>query len=75
MVTKAEAEEHIRYLATEWAKETGYVPAPRNYPSFSSFKSWLEAKHLSHYLNFRSRCGAEYDAEHWLEDVLKPRVW
>jgi len=72
---KADAEKAIRHLAWEWAQETGFVSKPGYYPSFSSFKSWLEANGYRHYLDFRSRCGAEYDAEHWLEDELKAKKW
>jgi len=74
-MTKAESEPKVRYLAGVWAKETGYIAKPGHYPSYSSFKSWMDAKGYGHYLQFRSRCGADYDAEHWLEEELKPRVF
>ena len=73
MVTKAEAETAIRHLAAGWARETGYVVKPGHYPSFSDFRSWLEAKHYSHYLNFRSSADALYVAEGWFEDELRRR--
>ncbi|MBR0734994.1 hypothetical protein JQ636_38575 [Bradyrhizobium japonicum] len=36
-------------------------------PSFSAFKSWLFKNDYAHYLNFRSRMGADYDAEMWFD--------
>lgn len=75
MVTKAEAETAIRRLATEWQRETGYVVKSGHYPSFSDFRSWLEVKHYSHYLNFRSSIDAVYVAEGWFEDELKWRPY
>jgi len=73
-MSKAEAEPRVRHLAHVWAEETGYVAKPGYYPSYSSFKSWMEANGYGHYLRFRSRCGADYDVEHWLEEELKPRI-
>lgn len=43
MATKAEAEQAIRHLATEWARESGYVGRAGFYPSFVEFRAWLEA--------------------------------
>jgi hypothetical protein len=42
----------------------------REHPSFYAFKDWLSANHYSHYQNFRSRMGADYDAEAWFDDEL-----
>lgn len=75
MVPKAEAETAIRHLATEWAHESGYVAKPGHYPSFSDFRFWLNDKHYSHYLNFRSSVDALYVAEGWFEDELKRRPY
>lgn len=73
---KAEAEKAIRYLCTEWAKEQG-IPYASPYPkqaSFSAFRSWLEAKGYSHYLNFRSVIGPLEDAERWFDQEFK-QTW
>jgi hypothetical protein len=71
MHTRAEAEKVIRDLALKWMDETGYEQKPGHYPSFGSFTSWLEAKHHSQYLNFRSRVGARYEAEGWFESEIR----
>ncbi|WP_445219599.1 hypothetical protein ACKWRH_05255 [Bradyrhizobium sp. Pa8] len=58
-----ESERAIRALATHW-----YDALPeekREDPSFCEFKAWL-----SHYLNFRSATGTDYDAEMWFDDEL-----
>lgn len=72
MVTKAEAERAIRHLATEWARETGYVRRPGRYPSFSDFRAWLDGKHYSLYLRFRSSGRSPEDvAQDWFEAQLR----
>ncbi len=68
MHKKSECEPIIRRLATDWLHTL--AEADREHPSWSSFKTWLEGKHYSHYLNFRSRMGADYDAEAWFDDEL-----
>jgi hypothetical protein len=73
---KAKAEKAIRYLCSEWAREKG-VPIPSPYPkqaSFSDFRSWLEGKGYSPYLNFRSVAGPHYDAEMWFDQEFK-QTW
>lgn len=70
MIKKSEAKAAIQHLATQWGEESGYVAKPGHYPSFTSFKYWLEEKGLSHYLKFRSDT-ARYDAEAWFEAALK----
>jgi hypothetical protein len=65
---KAESEPVIRKLATDW-----FATLPeerRDHPSFLAFKDWLSTKGCSHYLNFRSVAGADYDAEMWFDDEL-----
>ncbi|MBR1219927.1 hypothetical protein JQ557_18105 [Bradyrhizobium sp. U87765 SZCCT0131] len=65
---KSEAEPAIRTLATQWFNT---LPADEQvHPSFYAFKAWLSANHYSLYLNFRSRMGADYDAEMWFDDEL-----
>ncbi len=64
---KAECEQAIRYLCTEWAKERGIPHRPDFQPSFSEFTSWLNQKGYGHYLNFRSVAGPLYDAEMWFD--------
>lgn len=73
MATKAEAEQAIRHLATEWARESGYVGRAGFYPSFVEFRAWLEAGHYSHYLDFRSNTDPLFVAEGWFEDELRQR--
>ena len=45
--------------------ETGYEKKPGHYPSFGDFKTWLESKHNSLYLNFLLQASTLY---------LKPRA-
>ncbi len=72
MHKKADAERAIRHFALEWMKETGYEQKPGHYPSFPDFKSWLESKHYSGYLRFRSRINnPEAEAEGWFEAEIR----
>lgn len=68
MNKKSECEQAIRSLAQEWFKTL--PESVREHPSWSAFKKWLEEKRYSHYLNFRSASGADYDAEAWFDDAL-----
>lgn len=74
MVKKGEAEEAIRHLCHEWAKECGIPREPVDQPSFSAFTSWLGTKGYSHYLRFRSVRGASRDAEDWFDKEFK-QTW
>lgn len=65
---KSESEPIIRGLATDWFRTL--PEEKREHPSFSAFKDWLSTKGHSHYLNFRSVAGADYDAEMWFDDEL-----
>jgi hypothetical protein len=65
---KTESESAIRALASKWFDTL--PEEKREHPSFYAFKDWLSANHYSHYLNFRSRMGADYDAEAWFDDEL-----
>ena len=56
---KDEAEKAIRSLATTWFDTL--PEEKREHPSFYAFKDWLSANHYSHYLDFRSRMGANYE--------------
>lgn len=71
MHKKADAESKIRHLALEWMHESGYRQQQGHYPSFGAFTTWLEGKHYSHYLNFRSRVGARSEAEGWFESEIR----
>lgn len=64
-----EAERAIRSLCRQWIADVygGELPAG-THPSWSDFKVWLELKGYSHYLEFRSRRGANADAELWFDD-------
>ncbi|SMF83556.1 hypothetical protein SAMN06265365_15013 [Tistlia consotensis] len=74
MIKKDEAERVIRHLCHEWARESGIPREPVDQPSFFDFKSWLSMKGYSHYLNFRSVMGANYDAERWFDEEFK-QTW
>ncbi|OSI32776.1 hypothetical protein [Bradyrhizobium canariense] len=67
-MAKAESERTIQALATTWYDTL--AEERREHPSFSEFKTWLSNNHYSHYLHFRSRMGADYDAEMWFDDEL-----
>lgn len=71
---KAEAEQAIRHLCHEWEKAKGVRFGPSDHPSFYEFSSWLSQNHYSHYLNFRSRMGAKYDAEVWFDEEFN-QMW
>jgi hypothetical protein len=65
---KAECEQPIKSLAIEWrATQTS---AEHEHPHFSAFKDWLRANGYGRYLDFRSRMGADYDAELWFDQAL-----
>lgn len=67
-MAKAESERAIRALATTWYDTL--AEEKREHPSFSAFKTWLSQNHYPHCLSFRSRMGADYDAEMWFDDEL-----
>lgn len=71
MHKKAEAEKAIRHLALEWMHETGFKQEPGHYPSFLAFERWLENKHYSHYLEFRSGASSRAEAEGWFESEIR----
>ena len=71
MHKRTEAERAIRTLALDWMRESVYKLQPGYYPSFSAFTTWLEGKHYSHYLNFRSRVAARSEAEVWFESEIR----
>jgi hypothetical protein len=67
-VKKTQAELAIRQFATQWLDT---LPVEeRDQPSFSAFKDWLRQHGHSHYLDFQSVAGAEYDAGTWFDDEL-----
>ena len=49
-------------------------PDRREYPHFSAFKSWLGESGYSPNLTFRSRMGADYEAELWFDQEFK-QTW
>ena len=67
MHKNVDAEHAIRHLAMEWILESGYQPRQDHYPSFSDITT---SKHLSHYLIFRSRVDARYEAESWFNSEI-----
>jgi hypothetical protein len=70
---KSESEQAIRQLCHVWAQECG-IPIGGEQPSWGQFKSWLQTKHYSHYLNFRSSTSADYVAEMWFDEEFK-QTW
>jgi hypothetical protein len=74
VMKKSDAEQAIRQLCDEWAREAQLTEADLKHPSYSTFKSWLSAKGYSHYLNFRSVAGADYDAELWFDQEFN-QTW
>jgi hypothetical protein len=72
MKKKGECERAIRSLCHEWAG--GLSEAERDHPNFLAFKAWLGQKGYSHYLDFRSAMGSNYDAEMWFDQELK-QTW
>src|ERR1700730_13660962 len=66
---KAECEAAIRSLCHDWASEQSIPDLV--HPRFSEFSTWLDARHYSHYLNFRSVKGPCDDAERWFDAELK----
>jgi hypothetical protein len=71
---RSEAEKAIRRLVHDWAETIGIEPGSAKQPSFLAFKSWLRDRGYSHYLDFRSTAGADYDAELWFDQELK-QTW
>jgi hypothetical protein len=56
----AECEQAVRHLCHVWASECGIPSEPKEQPSWTQFKLWLQNNHYSHYLNFRSTTSAEF---------------
>jgi hypothetical protein len=71
---KDDCEAAISHLCGEWAHEAALTPADMEHPSFLAFKTWLAQKGYAHYLNFRSRAEADYDAELWFDQEFK-QTW
>lgn len=71
---KRDAEKAIRHLCHEWAKSKGIPHARVDQPSFGEFKSWLNEKGYSKYLDFRSSLSPLYDAEMWFDQEFK-QMW
>ena len=69
---KAEAEQMIRHLCGEWANEKGLPHQSQRkayfYASYSEFKNWCIAKGYGNYFEFRSKLGANYDANLWFDN-------
>jgi hypothetical protein len=57
-----------------WARDAKLTPLELEHPNFSAFKAWLDVKGYSHYLDFRSVAGADYDAESWFDQEFK-QAW
>jgi len=68
---REEAEPAIRHLCHEWRKERGLSDAELQRASYSEFRLWCDEKGYSRYFGFRSRMGAEYDAELWFDEEFK----
>jgi hypothetical protein len=71
---KSDSEQAIRQLCDEWRKECEAARTwseQADHPSFSQFTAWLDRKHYSHYLNFRSAEGSRQAAEQWFDEEFK----
>ena len=71
---KEDCEKAVRSLCHEWPNAIGLSGAKLKHPSFTDFKSWLNARGYSHYLDFRSVRGPEEDAEMWFDEEFK-QTW
>jgi hypothetical protein len=72
---KKECETAIRALSHQWREARGLPPPDGTTQySFSDFKTWLQEKHCSSYLDFRSVRGADGDAEDWFDREMK-QAW
>jgi hypothetical protein len=69
-MTKAEAECAIRRLCGKWAEEQGLSACASAYPSYTSFRTWLDQNGHGHYLRFWSLAGPDYDAEIWFDEEM-----
>jgi len=67
MEKKSDCETAIRSLCHEWGRVRGIPSRPDFQPSFSDFKSWLGQNGYSHYLNFCSVAGPNFDTEMWFD--------
>jgi len=65
--TKLESEQIVRRLCHHWLLEQ--PEAKREHPSFTDFRTWLEACHPGVF-SFRSYAGPLYDAEMWFDREL-----
>jgi hypothetical protein len=67
-MNKADCEQPIKSLTIEWR---GVLSGQEyEHPSFYAFRDWLRTNGYGGYLKFRSRMGAEYDAELWFDQAL-----
>lgn len=66
---KPEAENGIRFLCTNWAREIGL--SANDYPTanFQDFWRWLRVNHAE-YLEFRTTTSVVYDFEMWFEQEM-----
>ena len=71
---KDECRQAIRQLCHKWSQAANLTAIQLEHPSFSDFKTWLNKNGYSHYLNFRSVMGADYDAELWFDQEFK-QTW
>ncbi len=65
---KIASEPIVRALARE--RFNALPEAEQKHPSFVQFKDSLQQKGYGHYLDFRSRVGADCDAELWFDEEL-----
>lgn len=65
---KSEAEPAIRQLIDQWLAHKRDMGADLSHPSFSEFRSLVEAQGFGRYFKFRSTAGPLYDAEMWCDE-------
>ena len=72
-MTRGEAEQAIRCLCSEWARQHNLRIDPSESPSFIDFLTWVQ-KHHSQYLIFRTTTSVRYDVENWFDQEFK-QTW
>ena len=72
MKAKTECEPAIRALCWQWAKDLS--EAKLVHPNYAVFKHWAAQNGYARYFKFRSRAGADYDAEMWFDQEFN-QMW
>lgn len=67
---KAEAEAGIKQLVRQWARINNISHGQDEMPSFSEFQAWVFSEGYGRYFDFKSRIGADEEAEMWFDREL-----